>query len=183
MKKIHFIILICLLLGGCAKDYARAPSAEILKDVTKGGSDFDSMTYVALPHLTSALDRGFLKGMDNLDYYLATSKDKSTGKVFPKLVLNIKYFDTDWRFYNSASFKGGEQPAFKLVSRKVNDCSTYKTLEPRCNYQEIMVIVLDDNFIRNNKNGFSVRFNSQNGQNNMVVIEENYMSAFIETIK
>jgi len=183
MKKIILIIICSIALMGCIKDMTKASPVEILQNAKSGGTEFDTDDYTTLPPLSAQLNRGLLSSLDRLEFMLAVKKNKTDGTLKKGLLVKINYTEPNWRFYESASFKGGEQAEFNSVNRKVLNCVAYKTLANRCDYSEIMSITLTDSFIENNKNGFSVRLDSQSPENNVITIPENYMAAFMELLK
>jgi hypothetical protein len=183
MKRVILLIVCSIALAGCLQDMTKASPVEILQNAKSGGSEFDTDDYTTLPPLHAELDRGLLGSFDRLEFMLAVKKNKTDGKLKKGLLVKVKYTEPNWRFYESANFKGGEQADFSAVSRKVLNCVAYKTQNTRCDYSEIMSITLTDSFIENNKGGFSVRLNSQSPANNVITIPENYMAAFLELLK
>lgn len=183
MKKIIALPLICFALSGCMKDYTKMSSDDILLAATTRSSEFDSSEFTFLPSLHASLNRGFLGSLDQIEFALGVSKGKNNEVSAQGLMVKIRYFDTEWRYYNSADFSGGVPAELKIQNSNVSNCSTYKTLATRCNYSEMVSIKLDKEFIKRNQNGFSVRLNSQEGKQNIVTIPENYMNAFANLVK
>lgn len=179
MKKLSLIAFVSLTLAGCGKDFTKASSFEVQQAATTKTSEFDSATFTYLPNLYTTQERGLLGGVDRIHYTLGISKPKDGTPESKGVMVSIDYYDTEWRFYESADFTGGIPADFKLHNRNVSNCDTYKTLSTRCDYKELFTIKLTDDFIDKNSTGFSIRLNSKQGKQNIINIPANYMQALI----
>lgn len=92
-----------------------------------------------------------------------------------QLYINIWYHSGSWRFYESASFEGGQKADIQKISRDVASCQTYF-----CNYDEHFGISLTESFLRQHeKRGFEVRVEAKSGHKNVLTVPAEYIQGYL----
>jgi len=140
----------------------------------------DNLKFVG-PKISDIKTRNMIGNPENLDYFLLGSKDKSDGSIQHKLNLSITYTSSEKRNYSSASYCDKWDGCDKenlvditLISSKASGCTSYE-----CNYNEIVELNLDDDFLRNNMGeDFSVSFNSKTA-NNKTTFSSGYLKGYL----
>ena len=125
--------------------------------------------------------RNMIGNPENFDYFLLGSKDKSDGSIHHKLNFSITYTSSEKRNYSSASYcdkwdgcDSENLMDIALISSKASGCTSYE-----CNYNEIIELNLDDDFLRNNmKENFSVSVNSKEA-NNKITFTSPYLKGYL----
>jgi hypothetical protein len=125
--------------------------------------------------------RNMIGKPENLDYFLLGLKDKNDGSIQHKLNFSITYTSSEKRNYSSASYcdkwdgcDSGNLMDIVLISSKASGCSSYE-----CNYNEIMELHLNDDFLRHNmEEDFSISFNSKK-VNNKVTFTSPYLMGYL----
>jgi hypothetical protein len=172
VKILTTLAFACFLLGGCATNYATAPSSEVSKAIEIKDSSFDSdITYTG-PQAFSETRRGLF--VDNETVRLAAVKNKTTGAVNFAMYVRILY-SFEWRFYNSVSFRDGKQGEIKNVSRQVNSC----TAGGGCIHTEEFVFLVGIEQLRSRGN-LEFRVNAKNGAENIISIPRTYIDGFLK---
>ena len=118
---------------------------------------------------------------ENFDYFLFGSKDKNDALIQHKLNFSITYISSEKRNYSSSSYcdkwTGCDSENLidvALISSKASGCTSYE-----CNYNEIIELSLDDDFLRKNmEEDFSVSFNS-NAANNKITFTSAYLKGYL----
>ena len=125
--------------------------------------------------------RNIIGAPENFDYFLFGSKDKNDDLIQHKLNFSINYTSSEKRNYSSASYcykwdrcDSENLMDVALISSKASGCSSYE-----CNYNEIIELNLDDDFLRNNmETNFSVIFNSKQA-NNKITFTSSYLKGYL----
>ena len=125
--------------------------------------------------------RNMIGTPENFDYFLFGSKDKNDALIQHKLNFSITYISSEKRNYSSASYcdkwTGCDSENLidvALISSKASGCTSYE-----CNYNEIIELSLDDDFLRKNmEEDFSVSFNS-NAANNKITFTSAYLKGYL----
>jgi hypothetical protein len=165
------LVFACFLLGGCATNFATAPSSEVSRAIEIKDSSFDAdITYTG-PQAFSETRRGLF--VDNETVRLAAVKNKKTGTVNFAVYVRILY-PFEWRFYNSVSFRDGKQGEIRNVSRQVNSC----TAGGGCIHTEEFVFLVGMDQLRSRGN-LEFRVNAKNGTENIISIPRNYIDGFL----
>lgn len=133
------------------------------------------------PKISEIKTRNMIGKPENLDYFLLGSKDKNDGSIQHKLNFSITYTSTEKRNYSSASYcdkwGGCDSESLldvALISSKASGCTSYE-----CNYNEIIELNLEDDFLRNNMGeDFSVSFNSKEA-NNKITFTSPYLKGYL----
>ena len=133
------------------------------------------------PKISEIKTRNMIGKPENLDYFLLGSKDKNDGSIQHKLNFSITYTSTEKRNYSSASYcdkwdgcDSENLMDIALISSKASGCTSYE-----CNYNEIIELNLEDDFLRNNMGeDFSVSFNSKEA-NNKITFTSPYLKGYL----
>ena len=140
----------------------------------------DNLQFVG-PKISEIKTRNMIGNPENLDYFLLGSKDKNDGLIQHKLNFSITYTSSEKRNYSSASYcdkwagcDSENLMNISLISSKASGCTSYE-----CNYNEIIELNLDDDFLRNNmEEDFSVSFNSKEA-NNKITFTSPYLKGYL----
>ena len=133
------------------------------------------------PKISEIKTKNMIGKPENIDYFLLGIKDKNNGLIQHKLNFSISYTSNEKRNYSSATYCGkwngcdSENPMdIVLISSKAFSCSSYE-----CNYNEIMELTLNDDFLRNNmEEDYSVSFNSKKA-NNKITLTSIYLKGYL----
>ena len=140
----------------------------------------DNLKFVG-PKISEIKKRNMIGNPENFDYFLLGSKDKSDGSIQHKLNFSITYTSSEKRNYSSASYcdkwdgcDSENLMDIALISSKASGCTSYE-----CNYNEIIELNLDDDFLRNNmEEDFSVSVNSKEA-NNKITFTSPYLKGYL----
>ena len=140
----------------------------------------DNLKFVG-PKISEINKRNMIGNPENFDYFLLGSKDKSDGSIQHKLNFSITYTSSEKRNYSSASYcdrwdgcDSENLMDIALISSKASGCTSYE-----CNYNEIIELNLDDDFLRNNmEEDFSVSVNSKEA-NNKITFTSPYLKGYL----
>ena len=140
----------------------------------------DNLQFVG-PKISEIKTRNMIGNPENLDYFLLGSKDKNDGLIQHKLNFSITYTSGEKRNYSSASYcdkwagcDNENLMNITLISSKASGCTSYE-----CNYNEIIELNLDDDFLRNNmEEDFSLSVNSKEA-NNKITFTSPYLKGYL----
>jgi hypothetical protein len=119
-------------------------------------TDFDAQITFSAPTIKSrseepALDR------DNLLVNVQVNKNKASGQVKWRLVLQALYYASAWRHYTGVSLVGGAQLPGAREAGHVFSCETYQ-----CHYGEVVVVELTPELVRRAyEEGLNTRWNAK----------------------
>lgn len=169
------IFLVCLasaasILGGCATNYGTVSPSEVSQALVVKDSNFDAIATVIGPQSFSETSRGIFT--DNETTQLVVSRNKSTGDVRHAVFVRILY-TSDWRFYQSVSFSGGEQRPLRSLSKQTNACQAVGCIHTEEVAFDIDRAVLDKGV------DLEFRLNSPGGTENVIKLPRNYVTGFI----
>ena len=132
------------------------------------------------PKISDTKSRNIISKAENLDFFLLGLKDNN-GEIQHKLNFSITYTSSEKRNYSSASYcdkwdgcDSENLMDIALISSKASGCNSYE-----CNYNEIIELNLNDDFLRNNMGeDFSVSFNSKEA-NNKITFTSPYLKGYL----
>lgn len=166
MKKL--IPLLFLILTGCASSqYVSRDAVEIVNDPYA-----DKIEYLGITHGEKA---DGLKA-DSHNYFLRSLRDADTGEVRHQLYIENYYLASNWKFYERASYMGGEDAEFVKISSEVITCPG------GCVYNEIFAVMIPDNRLRDESDGISLKVYAQSGNEMIIDISERQITAQIKAL-
>ena len=131
--------------------------------------------------ISDTKSRNIIGKAEKLDYFLLGFKDNNSNLIKHKLNFSIVYTSDERRDYSSASYcdkwagcDSENLMDIALISSKASGCTSYE-----CNYNEIIELNLNDDFLRNNMGeDFSVSFNSKEA-NNKITFTSPYLKGYL----
>lgn len=97
-----------------------------------------------------------------------------------QIYLELIYVDSNWHYYNSVSFVGGDTLAARVIDRQVSDCD--ETSE--CIFQEVIgVMVPTQMLIDQEHSNLDFRINSQLSNNIVASIPSTYLEGFLDALR
>ena len=178
-------VLISAVLSGCAAtpNVSSMSPSDIEQKVLVNNSEFDANIRLTGMNLKKVEESGFLTGYDYINYMTRSWVNKETSSVTHQVYISIAYAAGGWRFYNSATLKGGDPLEFTSINRDVVGCQG-GTYVSSCNYKETIGINLTDDFLQSKSDdGISFRISSQSGKENVLNIPSNYLQGYLTAVK
>lgn len=175
MKRI-LVLAIALVMAGCSTNMANKSPDYIASKVERQDSEFDSsVTYLGPVHSTSQ-QRGLFS--DSQYVRLRAFENKETGKMQYQIYVVVSYVG-NWRYYESASFVGGDTVKAAGVNRKVNFCQA----SGMCSHNEDIIInITPQQLVQAQGKGLKFRVNSRQGINSELSVPAGYVDGFLSAL-
>ena len=178
MKTHAGMIALVLLLTACA---AQPQTTQDYYDrVRVQTSDFDRS--IEFSGVTLNVSQPEFLGIDGYAH-IRSFKNKQTGKITNQLYVAIRYGETNYKRFYSASYRGGQTQDLRQFTRDVPRCRPQSIIQP-CDFEEDVGLDLPDGFLEAHaQTGFQVRLNARSGATLMVNIPAQYVAAQLEAPK
>lgn len=176
ISNLALIISTVFMLSSCATNAVKMSASEVADKITVKNSEYDSTVLYEGPRIKSDATLSFFES-GWVDSWLRTAKSKDTGVASYGVYIVIDYTGS-WRYYESASFSGGDSRKLKVLDRRVNSCSN-----GICNFTEQMLLSLSlEELNASSHSGLTFRINGKKltqDQGSKITIPANYISGFI----
>lgn len=171
------LLAIVASLVGCA-NYEAMTTDEFAARQAVERSDFERHIKLDGGQIIADLPGGIL---DTGDVYLRIRGwiDKRDSSIQShQLYLHISYSTPgSWRFYERATFRGGDVASVTKISRDVNYC-----MSTRCGYTEVIGVDLPiDSLLIGER--IEIQITSKSGHKAIVAVPENYVVAYFDLIQ
>lgn len=163
MKRL-IVILAVILFAGCTMQKLRK-EPEMKKD------DFSNSQLLGVQKKIGSED------MFGYDKYFLRSFETDSSWLH-QLCVDIDYYGDDWRFYYSAKDENKHSLKFVEIDRRVIDCDTYD-----CKYEELFSALIPEEKLKNNIDGYRVKFYAKDGSEVVVELTENQIRKQLNTIQ
>ena len=175
--RIFLSIFAFSLLAGCA-NYETMTTEEFSERQSVENSDFERHIKLDGGQIIADLPSGLF---ETGQIYLRFRGwiDKQNPKLQShQLYVAINYFTLNsWRFYNRATFYGGELADLSEISRDVNYCTQYQ-----CDYTEIVGISMPMDRILLGE-PIQIQITSKSGHKAIIGVPQNYVIAYFDMIR
>lgn len=158
--KFFISIIMAAILTGCmvARETVETETDDFENDVTVLGYEIVNR-----------------KATERYKYFLRSfiPKDSAKSEVTHQVYFINHYNDPDWRFYNSASLKGGKVLETERIDGTVASGNSLK---------EHVIAYIDHSYLLSNKKGFKVKFSSKSGISMVVDIKKVQVKKHLEKV-
>lgn len=177
MKLIKSILILTLIAftSSCATDIVENTQEPKPIIVTVNNSEFDKNINILGPLLRSHTKRNLISDEESL--ILMASQSKETKKINYSIYIVIEY-TSDWRFYQSMSFKDTSSIELEKGAEKVKECHT----SLGCSHTEEMIAEIPLSKLDPTKD-LVFRLNSKSGETNIITVPKAYIAGVLDGIK
>lgn len=163
-----------LIISGCATQAPLSAQATAAQ-TTKRDSEFDRFAVFSAPEVFLSVPRGMLA--DRVRWKLQSIVDKPTSAKAQSVLISIWHQDKSWRYYQSASFIGGDLVNVKHIKSEPN--CTSRGGFTSCSFTEIVSVSLPtERWTEAQTTGLSIRFNAKNGPSVTIQVPADYAQGF-----
>lgn len=171
---IHALLISGVLLTSACSTYRDAKPEDVASRVEVKDSEFDSQIRFVGPPIRKGWN-------EQTTVRLRGWIDKSTKISSHQIYTRVWYNLSDWRFYRSASFKGGERVDLVEIDRDVN-CSGGGGIVT-CSYAEIIGVPISlDDLKGAQDTGLIVRLNARSGHETFIEIPAPYVKGYLAAV-
>lgn len=177
--RLWYAMVAATLLSGCVASAPQQPrtAEQVSAGVKKDDTKFDSLIRHVGPSVTYSVQRPGL-GSDDITWTVRAFTSKTNGATERQLYARVMHSDKRWRFFNSASFVGGD------LAKTVRIDSTPSCHRYGCTLTEVVGVDLPDQKWRAATGaGLEVRLNAQSGGHVVIKIPAEYISGFDQATK
>ena len=165
------------VLGACGRKIEEIPAKEIANTTVLKDTEFDADFIFNAPVITQSGFNGVTT--DYTKYYLRGRRSKKTDKITHALHITVRYAG-ERRYYQTASFEGGEERKLKVIFRRKHQCISNDLLGKICQYSETLVLPIDHDLVAQKLNfGIRIRLNARTEYEEVLSIPPNYIQGYM----
>lgn len=175
--KFNLTFVVFLLLTGCA-NYETMTTEEFSERQSVENSGFERHVKLDGGRIIADLPSGIFETGQIYLRFRGWIDKHDTNAQSHQLYVAINYFTLNsWRFYNRATFYGGEVASLTEISRDVNYCTTYQ-----CDYTEVVGIAMPmDKILLGDP--IQIQITAKSGHKAVISIPQNYVLAYFDLIR